>query len=191
MKARLVLVSAVALCCLVTGACSTTQKTTGEGLTSAVAQNVVRIACVEALRDVDLSCCKGVPVEVKLTGFTDEKNAGILEYMFRSKAEQAGARIVPTGQGTYELEVGTLSAGNDAGGSSFPLITRSERVEGGVNVQMSVRNIKDGTVLKSEQVQGKAKYEQTAVVGIQGRGHYFVQNSAGKFVRVDDPATFQ
>ena len=177
---------------LATLGCSTTQKTPGVGLTSAVAQNVLRIAAVEALRGVDFSPLKGQAVEEKMAGFDDEKHtAEFLGFLFKSKAEQAGARFVPSGKGTIEMEIATLTAGDDSGRSSFPLISHSERVEGGVNVELTFRNRADGKALEDQPVRGQAKYEQTTVIGIQGHGSYYVKDSKGKYEKVPDPATFQ
>ncbi len=190
MKKVTAVVVAALLVAFITG-CSTTQKTVGGGLTSAVAQNVVRIACVESLRDVDLTAASGKAVEIKLTGFSDDKNSGILEHLFKTKAEEAGARIVPEGKGDVQLEVATMNAGNDAGQSSFPIISHSERVEGAVDVQMTIRKLDDGAVLTTQPLSGKAKYEQTTVIGIQGRGQYYVKNKDGKFVKVADPSSYR
>lgn len=187
---RRIILSLIAVSIPVLGtACSTTQKTPGGGLTSVVAQNVVRLACVKGLENADMSSLNGQPVELKLTGFVDDSNKGILELMFRSKAEEAGARIVPD-NGKLELEVATMTAGNDQGGSRIPVLTRSERTEGSVDVQMTIRDIVSGQVIHTQPIHGEAKYQQTSVIGFQGDGSYFVKDGQ-RFVKVPDPSTYR
>jgi len=171
--------------------CSTTQKTPGGGLTSVVAQNVVRIACVSALRSADLTSLSGKSVELKLTGFSDEKNKGILELLFRSKMEESGARIVAADAAEIQAEVATMSAGNDQGRSSFPLLSHSERTEGSVDVLLTLRNPKTGEVISSQPLTGAAKYQQTTFIGLQGGGIYYVKTAKGKFEKVPDPTTYK
>jgi hypothetical protein len=171
--------------------CSTTQKTMGGGLTSAVAQNVVRIACVEALDGADFSSLKDQNVQLKLTGFADERNRGILELLFRTKAEEAGGKFVSQDSAVLELEIATMSAGNDAGASRIPIIKRSERVEGVVDVQISVRKIDDRVVLHTQKLRGEAKYQQNTVVGFQGSGNYYVKKANGNFDKIEDPTSYR
>lgn len=156
-----------------------------------MAQNVVRISCVQAFRDADFSALDGKATELKLSGFADDKNRGILELTCKSRAEEAGARIVPAGSGEMELEIGTMTAGNDAGRSSFPIISHSERVEGTADLQATIRNLKDGMVVSTQPLKGLAKYQQTTFLGIQGRGNYYVQNGKGKFEKVTDPSAYR
>lgn len=192
MKKRVLVMGFVgALVLALTTGCSTTQKTPGIGLTSAVAQNVVRIACVKALRDADFSSLEGQPVYLKLTGFADESNRGILEHLFTAEAEKCGARIVSEDKAKLELEVATMSAGNDAGRSSIPIISHSERVEGLVDVQIAVRKCEDRSVLYTQSLHGEAKYQQNTVIGFQGTGHYYVKIAKNKFERVENPATYR
>lgn len=189
MMKKVVLYSIVTSLVMSFCACSTTQKTQGEGLTSVVAQNVVRLACVKGLQEADMSSLNGQPVELKLSGFVDDSNKGILELMFRNKAEEAGARLVPD-NGKLELEVATMTAGNDQGGSHIPILTRSERTEGSVDVQMTIRDIASGQVIHSQPIHGEAKYQQTSVIGFQGDGSYFIKDGK-RFVKVPDPSTYR
>jgi len=190
MPSKVMTTAVMVVVCAGLVACSTTQKTGGEGLTSVVAQNVVRIACLRALQDADMSALQAKTVEVKLSGFTDDRNKGILELLFRSRAEAAGARLVPEGKGEVQMEIATMNAGNDAGGSSIPILSRSERTEGTVDVQMSLRELATGNVLVTQQLVGHAKYQQNTVIGFQGAGKYYVQNKGGKFEVVPDPSTY-
>lgn len=157
---------------------------------SVITQNVVRLACVKALKDADFSALDGETVEIKYTGFVDEFNRGILELMFRTKAEQAGARLVSAGRGDFELEVATLNAGNDQGRSRIPIIKRSERTEGTVHVRTTIRDAQDGRVVLTQNLRGESKYEQSKIVGIQTKGRYYVRNLQGRWERINDPQTY-
>ncbi|MGA0104229.1 MAG: hypothetical protein ACO3LH_11035, partial [Steroidobacteraceae bacterium] len=124
---------------IVTG-CSTTQKTAGEGMTSVVAQNVVRIALVQGLKDVDFSLVDGRDVVVSLTGFADDRNRGILELLFRTRVEDAGGRLVASQSGAdLQIEVAVLTAGNDQGGG-FGIWLLSERTESLIDLQLTIRD---------------------------------------------------
>ncbi len=175
---------------LLLAACASVQKTPGGGLTSAVAQNVVRIACFRALEDADFSAIKGRPAKITLTGFADEGNSGILRLLFKTTAEKAGVLFTPTRAPEYEIEVAALAAGNDQGRASN-IISRSERVEGTVDVEMTIRRLSDGAVLERQSLKGKSRYQQTKTLGILGRGKYYVRNSAGRYVLVADPTELQ
>jgi hypothetical protein len=171
--------------------CSTTQKTGGAGLVSVVAQNVVRIAGVKAIKEADVSSLSGKATYVKLTGFIDDQNRGFIDHLARSRAEDAGARLVSEDKAQLMLEVVVNSAGNDRGGSRIPVISRSERTEGTVDLDIIIRNTTDGTKILTQNVRGEAKYEQTSVIGIQGSGTYYVKNSKGKYVEVPNPTSYR
>jgi len=105
--------------------------------------------------------------------------------------EESGARIVAADAAEVQAEVATMSAGNDVGGSSFPILSHSERTEGSVDVLLTLRNPKTGEVLSSQPLKGAAKYQQTTVIGLQGSGIYYVKNADGKFEKVPDPSTYK
>lgn len=171
--------------------CTTTQKTPGAGLRSVVAQNVVRIACVDAFRDADLSMLSGKPVELDLTGFVDDENRGILDLMARSRIEGAGGRVADTGSGELVMELAALAAGNDHGASRIPLIRSAERSEGAVDLNMTIRDARTGNALSAQSLQGMAKYEQRRTFGFETKGRYYLRNDDGKFVRVPDPGSYR
>lgn len=171
--------------------CSSTQKTGGSGLVSVVAQNVVRIAGVKAIKNADLSPLNGNATYVKLTGFIDTQNRGFIDHLARSRAEEAGGRLVAENKAQFILEIIVNSAGNDQGRSRVPVISRSERTEGVVDLDIIIRNIADGTRVSTQNVRGEAKYQQTSVIGIQGDGVYYVKNSQGKFIEVPNPASYK
>ncbi len=171
--------------------CSTTQKTGGAGLVSVVAQNVVRIAGVKAIDSADLSSLDGMTTFVKLSGFVDDQNRGFIDHLAHSRAENAGARLVSEDKAQRMLEVVVNSAGNDRGGSRVPVISRSERTEGAVDLDIIVRDTSDGTKIANQHVRGEAKYQQTTVVGLQGSGTYYVKNDNGKYVEVPNPTSYR
>ncbi len=171
--------------------CSTTQKTPGGGLVSVVTQNVVRIAGVKAIKEADLSSLKGSATYIKLTGFVDEQNRGFIEHLVRSRTEDAGARLVSEDNAQFTLEIVVNNAGNDQGRSNIPIISSSERTEGAVDLDLIIRNTANGTKISTQNIRGEAKYEQTTVIGIQGRGEYYVKDKSSKYVKVPDPASYR
>lgn len=184
------------VCCFVVSflmifGCSTKQKTAGAGFVSVVAQNVVRISGVKAIKGVDLSPLKDRKTYVKLTGFVDDTNRGFIDHLVRSKAEDAGARLVSEANAQNIVEVVINSAGNDRGGSRVPVISRSERTEGSVDLDIIIRDVINGTKISTQNVRGEAKYEQTTVIGIQGSGEYYVKNSNGKYIKVPNPEAYR
>ncbi|MFZ4514144.1 MAG: hypothetical protein ACOYNX_10985 [Geothrix sp.] len=170
-------------------ACTAVQTTTGGGLTSVIAQNVVRIACVTALRPMDPSAFAGKKVELKLTGFNDDKNRGILELMIKSKIEQNKGIIATAEAAEIQAEVAILSAGNDAGASRM-IVVNSDRTLGSVDLVLTLRNAKSGAYISSKSLRGEAKYEQTAILGFQKDGKYYVKNAKGDYEIIQDPKSY-
>lgn len=185
----LVLASAVFALSLV--GCASTQKTGGAGLSSVVAQNVVRVAGERAMQEADLSAVKGKMTFIRLTGFVDDRNKGFLDNLVRSRAEDAGARLVSEDKANVIMEVVINSAGNDWGDSKVPLLSHSERTEGAVDLDIIMRNPADGTKISTQHVRGDAKYEQSTVIGITGSGGYFVKDKKGQFVEVESPTSYR
>lgn len=171
--------------------CASTQKTPGGGLRSVVAQNVVRIACVEAFRMADLTALSTRKTEIDLTGFVDDENRGILDLMARSRAEAAGAVLVEQGQGDLVMELAALNAGNDHGSSRIPLIRRAERSEGVVDLTLTIREAKSGQAISTQILKGAAKYEQRQTLGFETKARYYVRDEGGKFVRAAEPETYR
>lgn len=176
---------------LILPSCASTQKTGGGGLISVVAQNVVRIAGVQAMKGADLSILKDRLTYVKTTGFVDDRNEKFIDNLVRSRAEAAGAKLVREDKAQVVLEVVVNSAGNDQGRSKVPLVMRSERTEGSVDLDLIARDVNNGSRLSTQQVRGEAKYQQSTVIGFQGSGEYYVKNSTGHFDLVKDPSSFR
>jgi len=170
--------------------CSTTQKTGGVGLVSVVAQNVVRVAGIRAMQDADFTATKGKLSHVKLTGFVDEQNRGFIDNLVRTKVEDAGARLVSEDKAQVLVQVTVNSAGNDSGGSSR-VVASSKRTEGIVDLDLILRDSRDGTKVSTQHVRGEAKYEQSSVMGFQGTGKYFVKERTGEFVEVPNPTNYR
>lgn len=171
-------------------ACSSTQKTMGQGMTSVVAQNVVRIAAVQGLKTLSLKQVENEKVKMRLTGFVDDRNQGIIDLLFANRIEEAGGNLVPNDtERVFELEVAVLSAGNDSG-SSRGFFVDSERSEGVVDLQVTLRNT-NGDVMLRERVFGEAKYEQTEFIIGRDRGRYKVREANGKWKDVPDPSVFR
>lgn len=190
-KTRFVLISMLIATLFLLPSCASTQKTGGGGLISVVAQNVVRIAGVQAMKSADLSQLKDKLTYVKTTGFVDERNEKFIDNLVRSKAEVAGARLVREDKAQLILEAVVNSAGNDQGNSKVPLVMRSERTEGSVDLDLIVRDVNNGSRLSTQQVRGEAKYQQSTVIGFQGSGAYYVKEANGKFTMVENPSNFR
>jgi hypothetical protein len=170
-------------------ACSTTQKTIGQGMTSVVAQNVVRIATVEGLKVADFSAVSGKTVSVVFTGFADDKNRGILELLLTSRVEAVGGRVISDASAAQlRLEIAVLSAGNDQGSGGF--IIKSERTESVVDLQLTIRD-KTGDIQYRRAIKGEAKYEQTSFVVGSDRGRYKVKTASGEWEDVPNPSVYR
>lgn len=170
--------------------CSAVQTTFGGGLTSVIAQNVVRIACIKAMQPIDGNVFAGRKVEVKLTGFNDEKNRGILELLMKQKVEMNQGMIVGPEQADMQAEVAIMSAGNDAGASRMVFVS-SDRTIGSVDLFLSIRDLKSSKVVFAKALRGEAKHEQTSILGYQKDGRYYVKDNNGRFEGVPDPKTYQ
>ncbi len=162
-------------------ACSTTQKTGGEGLLSVVTQNVLTIAGNSAMEQADFSLLPGKSVTVELSGFVEERNRGFVANLVSSKAEAAKARLVRTGAPDIVLEVVINKAGNDAGSSGVPVLKAARRTEATVDLTLNFRNPVTGERLSQQRVAALSKYEQARWVGfIDGKGAYFVRATSAK-----------
>lgn len=162
-------------------ACSTTQKTGGEGLLSVVTQNVLTIAGSSAMDQADLRLLAGKGVTIELSGFVEERNRGFVSNLVSASAEASNARIVRTGTPDIILEVVINRAGNDAGSSRVPVIKSSRRTEATVDLTLNLRNPTTGERLSTQRVAALSKYEQSRWVGIiDGKGTYFVRSAAAQ-----------
>ena len=188
-KAGLLITVCIFLASIMFSGCSTRQKTMGLGMVSVVAQNVVKIAGVKAMKDADLSPVKGKKTYVMTTGFADDFNRGFIENLVRSKAEDAGALLVKKSSADLILEVAVNSAGNDLASTRIPLITKATRTEGTVDLSLTLRDNNTGQRISKQSIIGHAKYEQGEFIGIQGSGQYYVKEN-GKYVKVDNPSTY-
>jgi hypothetical protein len=188
-RAGLLVMICIFLVAVIFPGCSTRQKTMGLGMVSVVAQNVVRIAGVKAMKDADLSPVEGKKTYVKTTGFADDFNRGFIDNLVRSGAEDAGALLVKESSADIILEVAVNSAGNDLGSTRIPLITKATRTEGTVDLSLTMRDNNTGRRISKQTIIGHAKYEQGEFVGIQGSGQYYVKEN-GKYVKVENPSTY-
>lgn len=177
------------LAVIIFSGCSTKQKTMGQGMVSVVAQNVVRIAGVKAMKDANLSVVKGKKVYVKTTGFADDFNRGFIDNLVRSKAEDAGCLLVDENNAEIIIEVAVNSAGNDLGSTKIPLLSNSTRTEGTVDLSLTLRDNNTGRRISKQSIIGHAKYEQGEIIGVQGSGQYYVKEN-NKFVKVDNPSSY-
>ena len=171
-----------------TAACSSTQKTEGQGMVSVVAQNVVRIAGKEAMADLDLSRANERRAYVDVTGFADAFSAGYIENLVRNRAEVDGGRLVTEANADIVIEVAVNAAGNDVGISSY-VVGGSSRSEGTVDLTITLRDSRTGERISRQQVVGYAKYLLGTFLGISGSGAYFVlKNDSWEIV--DDPSYY-
>ena len=158
--------------------CQSTQKTTGEGLISVVAQNVLKIAGNQAIQNADFSTLNNVPVTVELKGFVEEKTEGFIQNLVSSSAEKSGALLIRSGKPDIVIEAVVNSAGNDQGSSRVPVINRALRTESVVDLTIIFRDPDTGKRLSTQDIRGEAKYEQKTWVGvINESGKYYVKTS--------------
>jgi hypothetical protein len=158
--------------------CQSTQKTTGEGLISVVAQNVLKLAGKQAIQNANFSNLNNVPVTVELKGFVEEKTEGFIQNLVSSSAEKSGALLIRNGKPDIIIEAVVNSAGNDQGSSRVPVINRALRTESVVDLTIIFRDPDTGKRLSTQDVRGEAKYEQKTWVGIiDESGKYYVKTS--------------
>ena len=158
--------------------CQSTQKTTGEGLISVVAQNVLKLAGNQAIKGANFSSVNNVKVKVELKGFVEEKTKGFIENLVSSNAEKNGALLIRNGEPSIIIEAVVNSAGNDQGSSRIPVINRALRTESVVDLTIVFRNADTGKRISTQDLRGEAKYEQKTWVGIiDESGKYYVKAS--------------
>jgi len=181
------LISVVSICLLV--ACSSTQKTGGQGMVSVIAQNVVRIAGAKAARDLNLSELKGRKTNLAITGFVNDFNRGFISNLINSQIEITGGKLVDGNNSEYIVDVGVNAAGNDNGSSDY-LLGGAERTEGSVDLTVVIRKTNSGERLSSQTIRGYAKYQQSSFLKISGAGAYFYKQGE-EWVIIEDPARFK
>jgi hypothetical protein len=170
-------------------ACSSTQKTGGQGMVSVIAQNVVRVAGAKAVRDLTLSELKGQKTHVQISGFVDEFNKGFINNLISAQVEDAGGRLVDRSNADFVVEVGVNAAGNDNGRSDY-FVGSAERTEGSVDLTVVLRKAATGERMSSQTIRGYAKYQQGSFLRITGSGAYFFKQG-DEWVFVEDPARFK
>jgi hypothetical protein len=181
------LISALAVASIT--ACSSTQKTGGQGMVSVIAQNVVRIAGLNAVRDLNLAEIKGQKTHLQITGFVDEFNKGFINNLVVSQIENAGGRLVDRSNADFLVDVGVNAAGNDNGSSNY-LVGGAERTEGSVDLTIVIRKAPSGERISSQTIRGYAKYQQGSFLRISGSGAYFYKRGED-WVIIEDPARFK
>lgn len=170
-------------------ACSSTQKTGGQGMVSVIAQNVVRVAGAKAVRDLTLAELKGQKTHVQISGFVDEFNKGFINNLISAQVEDAGGRLVDRSNADFLVEVGVNAAGNDNGRSDY-FVGSAERTEGSVDLTVVLRKAATGERMSSQTIRGYAKYQQGSFLRISGSGAYFFKQG-DEWVFVEDPARFK
>lgn len=180
---------AVSLMCVALAACSSTQKTGGQGMVSVVAQNVVRIAGNEAIRDLDITEVKDRKTYVSVTGFGDDFSSGYIQNLIRTEVENAGGKLAGEQFADTMVEVAVNAAGNDLGESRY-IVGGSTRSEGTVDLTITVRDLQSGDRLSTQKILGQAKYQQGSFLGISGAGAYFVLKGDDWQI-VEDPAYYE
>ena len=175
---------------LAVSGCSTTEKSSGVGLVSAVAQNVIRVAAWSAIGSADFSRLKGQKVSIRYTGFQDERSRGFIDSVIRDRLEALPVASLSESAGPeLALEVVVNAAGNDRGGS-WAVISTSERTEGVIDLTFNIRDAKSGNRISSQNVKGEAKYEQSKYVGLfTPDGSYYVKKRGifEKIPGISDP----
>ena len=173
-------------------ACQSTQKTSGEGLISVVAQNVLKLAGEQAIKTVNFSAVSNKSVKVELKGFVEEKTQGFIENLVSSNAEINGALLIRNGEPEIIIETVVNSAGNDQGSSSIPILNRALRTESVVDLTIIFRDANSGKRISTQNIRGESKYEQKRWVGlIDESGKYYVkisllnQDGIGNMIKSD------
>ena len=162
---------------LLISACQSTQKTTGEGLISVVAQNVLKLAGDQAIKGANFNSVSGLPVKIELKGFVEQKTKGFIENLVSAKAEKSGALLIRNGEPDIIIETVVNSAGNDRGSSSIPIINRALRTESVVDLTIILRDANTGERLSTQDIRGESKYEQKRWIGIiDESGKYYVKS---------------
>lgn len=174
---------------LLLSACSTTEKSSGQGMVSVIAQNVVRIAGSKAIQSLSLEEVNNQKCYVVVTGFADEFNKGYVLNLLRNEVEANGGKLVSKDNANYEVDVSVNAAGNDKGASNY-IVGGAQRTEGSVDLTVTIRGLATGDRITRQTIRGEAKYQQGSIMGITGSGTYFVKNM-GSWDAVDDPATFR
>jgi len=159
-------------------------------MTSVVAQNVVRIAGIKAMKGADFSSLNNKKVYVKLSGFIEDFSASFIKNLVQSSIEKNGALLAQKNDADLILTVVINSSGNDQGTSRVPIISSSQRCEGTVNLQLITRDAASNKKLHTQNVLGEAKYQETEVLGIQGEGKYYVKAN-GKYHKIEDPVNYK
>ena len=160
---------------LLISACQSTQKTTGEGLVSVVAQNVLKLAGDQAIKGANFNSVSGLPVKIELKGFVEQKTKGFIENLVSARAEKSGALLIRNGEPDIIIETVVNSAGNDRGSSSIPIINRALRTESVVDLTIILRDANTGERLSTQDIRGESKYEQKRWIGIiDESGKYYV-----------------
>jgi hypothetical protein len=170
-------------------ACSSTQKTGGQGMVSVIAQNVVRIAGAKAVRDLNLSEIKGQKTNLQITGFVNEFNRGFISNLISSQIEIAGGKLADASNSDYVIDVGVNAAGNDNGSSDY-LLGGAERTEGSIDLTIMIRKTNSGERFSSQTIRGYAKYQQGSFLKISGAGAYFYKQG-NEWVIIEDPIRFK
>lgn len=189
LKRNLVFVSVLGAAVLGLAACSSTQKTSGQGMVSVTAQNTVRIAGARAVRDLKISEVNGKRVHVELSGFLDSFSRGYVQSLISNQVELAGARLTDKNQAELFIVVNINAAGNDSGESEY-LVGSAERTEGSVDLTVTSRESNSGARISSQTIRGYAKYQQGSFLGIKGAGAYFVRDG-DRWALVEDPVRFK
>ena len=162
---------------LLISACQSTQKTTGEGLVSVVAQNVLKLAGDQAIKGANFNSVSGLPVKIELKGFVEQKTKGFIENLVSAKAEKSGALLIRNGEPDIIIETVVNSAGNDRGSSSIPIINRALRTESVVDLTIILRDANTGERISTQDIRGESKYEQKRWIGIiDESGKYYVKS---------------
>ena len=162
---------------LLISACQSTQKTTGEGLISVVAQNVLKLAGDQAIKGANFNSVSGLPVKIELKGFVEQKTKGFIENLVSAKAEKSGALLIRNGEPDIIIETVVNSAGNDRGSSSIPIINRALRTESVVDLTIILRDANTGERISTQDIRGESKYEQKRWIGIiDESGKYYVKS---------------
>ena len=168
------------------GGCTVTNKPSGGGYKSAIAQTIYRLAINEALEDVALSEVEGRTVQVSTVGFDGDQDdvREYLRYRANGLVLNAGGKIVSEDP-EIKVDLVVHTCGIDSSTSYIAPIWIGSKVESTLNMDLVVSD-KSAKVLQNSKLTGQAMFiENTWLIVIATPGYYQIMRD-GDWYRVDD-----
>lgn len=168
------------------GGCTVTNKPSGGGYKSAIAQTIYRLAINEALEDVALPEVHGRKVSVRTVGFDGDQDdvREYLRYRANGIVLNAGGEVV-TEDPEINVDLVVHTCGIDSSTSYIAPIWIGSQVESVLNMDLVVSD-DSAKVLKNSKLTARAMFlENTWLIVIATPGYYQIMRD-GSWYRVDD-----